>query len=150
MDAVSTPMDLILPASPSSDVGALYLGSLFAFFDPERLTSHSIGIENMEMYQVDILDSVKVDLKPHLEAAIRWIDERLMKVVNVLVHCQEGVLRSTSVVIAYLIHTQNMSYDDALVLVKRRRACVKPNRGFARCVKASRAALCSCPSYPKH
>ncbi len=43
MDAVSTPMDLILPASPSSDVGALYLGSLFAFFDPERLTSHSIG-----------------------------------------------------------------------------------------------------------
>lgn len=106
MAAMSTPMHLILPASPSSDVGTLYLGSLSAFFNPEILTSHSIGaleqvieaawlagaegIENIERYQVDIVDSVKVDLKPHLEAAIRWIDEKLlMKVVNVLVHYQE-------------------------------------------------------------
>ncbi len=105
MEAMSTPMHLFLPASPSSGVGALYLGSLSPCFDPELLTSHSIsigallleaawlagveGIENIERYQVDIPGSVKVDLKPNLEAAVRWIDERLKKGVNLLVHCQE-------------------------------------------------------------
>lgn len=36
--------------------------------------------------------------------------------------------------IAYLIYTHNMSYDAALDLVKRKRACVKPNSGFVRYV----------------
>ena len=40
--------------------------------------------------------------------------------------------RSAAVVIAYLIYTHNMSYDAALDLVKRKRACVKPNSGFVR------------------
>lgn len=40
--------------------------------------------------------------------------------------------RSSAVVIAYLIYTHNMTYDAALDLVKRKRACVKPNSGFVR------------------
>lgn len=42
--------------------------------------------------------------------------------------------RSAAVVIAYLIYTHNMSYDAAFDLVKRKRACVKPNSGFVKCV----------------
>ena len=43
----------------------------------------------MERYRLDILDSTTADLKPHLEATVRWIDERLKRGVNVLVHCQQ-------------------------------------------------------------
>ncbi len=109
MQAMCTPMHLILPASPTTHTGALYLGSLSAIFDAQLLSSHSIGAlvqvldapwlpsvdaqqtggRRMESYRLDILDSTTADLKPHLEATVRWIDERLRRGVNVLVHCQQ-------------------------------------------------------------
>ncbi|KAI0088454.1 phosphatases II [Irpex rosettiformis] len=151
MQAMCTPMHLILPAS--STTGALYLGSLSAILDSALLATHAIGAlvqvldapwvptvdangpRKMETYRLDILDSTTADLKPYLEATVRWIDERLRRGVNVLVHCQQGVSRSSAVVIAYLIYTHNMSYDAAFDLVKRKRACVNPNSGFVRCLQ---------------
>lgn len=47
----------------------------------------------------------------------------------------QGVSRSAAVVIAYLIYTHNMTYDSAFDLVKRKRACIKPNSGFVRCLQ---------------
>ena len=44
--------------------------------------------------------------------------------------------------IAYLIYTHNMSYDAALDLVKRKRACVKPNSGFVRSASPASVYLC--------
>ena len=44
----------------------------------------------------------------------------------------QGISRSASIVIAYLIRSQGMSYDAALSFLKRKRACVKPNAGFAK------------------
>ncbi|KAI0345454.1 phosphatases II [Trametopsis cervina] len=158
MQAMCTPMHLILPpsassTSPTSRSGALYLGSLQAIFDAPLLSAHAIGAlvqvldapwlpsvdaqgpGKMDAYRLDILDSTTADLKPHLEATVRWIDERLRRGVNVLVHCQQGVSRSSAVVIAYLIYTHNMSYDAAFDLVKRKRACVKPNSGFVKALQ---------------
>ena len=43
--------------------------------------------------------------------------------------------RSAAVVIAYLIYTHNMSYDSAFDLVRRKRACIKPNSGFVRALQ---------------
>ena len=42
--------------------------------------------------------------------------------------------------IAYLIYTQNMTYETAFDLVRRKRACIKPNSGFVKCV------VLRCPS----
>ncbi|TCD66033.1 hypothetical protein EIP91_001888 [Steccherinum ochraceum] len=159
MQAMCTPMHQIIPPSaPSSSrppTGALYLGSFSAILDPTLLASANIaalvqvldapwlpsvdahakqGI-HLESYRLDIMDSTSADLKPHLEATVRWIDEKLRKGRNVLVHCQQGVSRSAAVVIAYLIYTHNMSYDSAFDLVKRKRACVKPNSGFVRALQ---------------
>ncbi|KAI0930983.1 hypothetical protein AcV7_005016 [Taiwanofungus camphoratus] len=155
MQAMCTPMHLILPASPQTHTGALYLGSFSAILDPALLSQNAVGalvqvldapwLPSMdahakqglalESYRLDILDSTSADLKPHLEAAVRWIDDRLHRGVNVLVHCQQGVSRSAAIVIAYLIFTQNMSYDSAFDLVRRKRACVKPNSGFVRALQ---------------
>ncbi|KAJ7474938.1 dual specificity phosphatase, partial [Mycena latifolia] len=51
---------------------------------------------------------------------------------GVLVHCKQGVSRSSSIVLAYLIRNHVMSYDAALAFVKRKRSGAKPNPGFAR------------------
>ena len=114
MRAMCTPMHLILPASPQQHTGALYLGSFSAILDPALLSANNIqalvqvldapwlpSVEahaaqgnRLECYRHDILDSSSADLRPHLEATVRWIDDRLRRGVNVLVHCQQ--VRSSS------------------------------------------------------
>ena len=51
--------------------------------------AHAAQGVKLECYRLDILDSTTADLKPHLEATVRWIDDRLRRGVNVLVHCQQ-------------------------------------------------------------
>ncbi|KAJ7915038.1 protein-tyrosine phosphatase-like protein [Mycena leptocephala] len=135
------------PQSPLMS-GALYLGSLSAVNDHPLLKAHGIThlVQALEApwapparkedgfvaYSIDIRDKESVDLRPHLEAACVYIERALRRGEGVLVHCQQGVSRSPSIVIAYLIRNHAMSYDAALAFVKRKRACAKPNPGFAR------------------
>jgi hypothetical protein len=113
MQAMCTPMHLILPPSQASRTGALFLGSFSAILDASLLQSNAIGAlvqvldapwlpsvdahaaqgVKLECYRLDILDNTSADLKPHLEATVRWIDDRLRRGVNVLVHCQQVCLR---------------------------------------------------------
>ncbi|KAI0787763.1 dual specificity phosphatase [Fomes fomentarius] len=155
MEAMCIPMHLILSASPQQHTGALYLGSFTAILDPALLTSHQIqavvqilespwlpSVEahaaqgnELECCRLNISDSTSTDLHPHLESTVHWIDDKLRRGINVLVHCQQGISRSASIVIAYLIYTHNMSYDFAFDFVKRKRACIKPNSSFVRCLQ---------------
>lgn len=48
----------------------------------------------------------------------------------VLVHCNAGVSRSSSVVIGYLMQTEALSFEDAYDQVKLARPSIHPNRGF--------------------
>jgi len=148
-EAMCTPMHQIL----APDVvdgrarGALYLGSLAAVFDPPALREAHVSYivqvldapwnplsekEGFSCYKIPVMDDTAVDLLPHLEEACANIDKAMRSGKTVLVHCQQGVSRSASIVIAYLIHNRAMTYEQALELVKRKRACVKPNAGFVR------------------
>ena len=49
---------------------------------------------------------------------------------KVLVHCMAGASRSATIVIAYLMWNQKMSYHNALNIVKEKRFIVFPNPGF--------------------
>ncbi|KAJ7266452.1 protein-tyrosine phosphatase-like protein [Mycena haematopus] len=142
------------PSAPSGSVGqprmsgGLYLGSLSAVNDHPLLRAHGIThlVQALEApwapparkedgfvaYSIDIRDKESVDLRPHLEAACVYIERALKRGEGVLVHCQQGISRSPSIVIAYLIRNHGMSYDAALAFVRRKRACAKPNSGFAR------------------
>ncbi|XP_073299832.1 protein-tyrosine-phosphatase MKP1-like [Primulina huaijiensis] len=50
---------------------------------------------------------------------------------RVLVHCCQGVSRSNSLVIAYLMWKEGLSFDDAFQHVKAARGVTNPNVGFA-------------------
>ncbi|GJP84702.1 hypothetical protein CLOP_g14752 [Closterium sp. NIES-67] len=50
---------------------------------------------------------------------------------RVFVHCCQGVSRSTSLVIAYLMWTQRMEFEEAFRRVKAVRGVASPNMGFA-------------------
>lgn len=48
----------------------------------------------------------------------------------VLVHCNAGVSRSSSVVIGYLMLREGLTFDDAYGQVKLARPSIRPNPGF--------------------
>ncbi|EIW81634.1 phosphatases II [Coniophora puteana RWD-64-598 SS2] len=162
MESMCTPMHRILPTSSPASVavpskqnshplGSLYLGSISATMDRELLSSHKITHlvqvldapwvpitekDGFRCLRISILDAPTADLRPHLEGACNFISNALQAGSNVLVHCQQGVSRSSSVVIAYLIHNLGMSYDQAFALVKKRRPCIRPNTGFVSVLRA--------------
>eukprot|EP00455_Lapot_gusevi_P056251 TRINITY_DN9311_c0_g1_i1.p1 TRINITY_DN9311_c0_g1~~TRINITY_DN9311_c0_g1_i1.p1 ORF type:complete len:244 (-),score=40.61 TRINITY_DN9311_c0_g1_i1:126-857(-) len=62
---------------------------------------------------------------------LQFISDAIAGGGRVLVHCLEGRSRSASIVIAYLMHSQKLSYQDALALVRSKRPIAEPNEGFA-------------------
>ena len=50
---------------------------------------------------------------------------------GVLVHCAMGKSRSSAVLISYIMHKSDMTYDEALALVRQARNLVEPNPAFA-------------------
>jgi len=50
---------------------------------------------------------------------------------EILISCSNaGVSRSATVVLGFLMFKYNLSLEDALIIVKKARPCVKPNEGF--------------------
>ena len=49
---------------------------------------------------------------------------------NVLVHCSQGVSRSTALAIAYMMWKHGHSYEDTFNVVKQARGVANPNIGF--------------------
>lgn len=47
-----------------------------------------------------------------------------------LVHCMAGISRSPTIVMAHLMRTQHMSFQEAYDFVRSKRKCCSPNIGF--------------------
>lgn len=77
------------------------------------------------------LDSRRQDLSDQFEPLTLLIHEELSKGGRVMVHCQYGVSRSVSIVIAYLMQYQAASYEEAFNQVKAVRPTILPNLAFA-------------------
>lgn len=132
--------------------GKLWLGSIGAAVDSEKLCAKRIqylftvadfcvlmepasgsGARKwgsiIDHAVLDVGDYPEVNISHAFEEGIEWMD-RAMKRGRVLVHCVQGVSRSASFVLAYLISKRKMTLQDALDYVKERRPCCKPNYGF--------------------
>jgi hypothetical protein len=86
---------------------------------------------SIEYCRVSVRDEDFADIGIYLESATKFIHHHVdVQQGAVVVHCRQGISRSASVVIAYLMRYHGMSLEEAYVLAKTRRPLVNPNPGF--------------------
>ena len=128
---------------PSQILPWLFLGNYRNAFDKDELISLNIkyilncAFECYNHYPNEITychlklnDLPNFQILPHLNKAVSFIEEAHNKGVNILIHCQMGISRSTSCLIAYFVKALGYKVMNALRFIKRKRKQVMPNYGF--------------------
>jgi protein-tyrosine phosphatase len=120
-------------------VGNLYLG------DVESATSHNITDYNIEIvvnvsntryelfdgveyHHYDIDDESSENISEYFDRFVKLIDDNPTK--HILVHCQNSVSRSVTLVLAYLIKDGKTLVEAFEYLKSKRTQYTCPNRGF--------------------
>jgi protein-tyrosine phosphatase len=80
---------------------------------------------------IPIDDISEENILSHLKDAINFIHN----CDKVYVHCIAGVSRSPSIVIAYIMYVNKISYNEAYWIVKNKRKFISPNEGFVKQLK---------------
>ncbi|ELP87533.1 dual specificity protein phosphatase, putative [Entamoeba invadens IP1] len=127
--------------NPTLIVPYLFLGAVNATKDPAFLKTIGIAAilslgkkpfveSDIQNLFIPIDDSPSTDLLKIVRECITFINDFVIKKKGVLVHCEFGISRSASVIIAYLMKKNKMTYKEALKFVTNKRMCVLPNKGF--------------------
>ncbi|CAN0896303.1 Protein-tyrosine-phosphatase MKP1 [Linum grandiflorum] len=97
-----------------------------------------VGFVSPEYFKNDLVyktlwlqDSPSEDITSILYDVFDYFEDVREQGGKVLVHCCQGVSRSTSLVIAYLMWREGQSFEDAFQYVKAARGVTNPNMGFA-------------------
>lgn len=132
----------------------IYVASQDVANDPELIQKHDIthvlnvaGCTSQKLpglYYLDIyvLDLPEEPLCCHFLQCFEFMDNAL-KTSCVLVHCNAGISRSPSIVVAYLMCRRKMSLSEALRQVKAARPKANPNVGFLKQLQLYEASLAS-------
>lgn len=93
--------------------------------------------EKFSYFRANMIDSVAMDITSNgiLDECLKFIENAITKGGKVFVHCQAGISRSGSIVVAYLMKTQHLTYEEALIRARKVRGCICPNAGFEKQLK---------------
>ncbi|GMI17379.1 hypothetical protein TrLO_g9364 [Triparma laevis f. longispina] len=101
------------------------------------INTSGINLENFhessgqfQYLKLDLLDHRSQDISPFFLTCISFIESCREGGGKCLVHCTQGVSRSCTICIAYLMVLRRMSYSDTFAFVKERRKVANPNCGF--------------------
>lgn len=83
---------------------------------------------------VEILDDPSTNIRVFFDGCFDFIDDGRVEGC-ILVHCNAGVSRAPTIVIAYLMKENKMRLKEAYDLVKSVRPCIRPNDGFMKTLK---------------
>ncbi|XP_008826163.1 dual specificity protein phosphatase 19 [Nannospalax galili] len=121
----------------------LLLGSQDAAHDLEVLRKYKVthilnvayGVENAFLSEftcktISILDLPETNILSYFPECFEFIEQAKIKDGVVLVHCNAGVSRAASIVIGFLMNSEEMSFASAFSLVKDARPSICPNPGF--------------------
>jgi hypothetical protein len=139
-------MDIpIFPGAVDVDeiVKGLYIGNIMVTKDIKFLSTHGIksvlSVTNSPVFldpkkfehlQFKISDFPYQDIITFFDVCNTFIDASLKRGVGVLVHCDAGISRSASFVIAYLMKLFGKSFEQTYGYVKTKRHRIDPNIGF--------------------
>merc|ERR1712166_400148 len=76
-----------------------------------------------------IFDGISEDIAQFFDRCIAFI-QKGRAWGNVLVHCNRGVSRSSSIIVAYLMKRKGLGLKEALEFTKGKRGVVRPNTAF--------------------
>lgn len=124
----------------------VYLADLYTSTNPSALRqlkiTHILSVMPGEVdippwdpsrhLQLAFEDMPFVEIVPHLKTAVHWIQRALESSpeARVIVHCFQGISRSSTIVAAYLIATRGYSVSRALDAIRAARPVAQPNFGF--------------------
>lgn len=89
-----------------------------------------IQFSNIKFVHFYAEDSPGFDIEQHFEPFCKLMNDNPNK--KILVHCLIGASRSATLVMAYLLKTQNENTEFSVILknLQEKRVCVDPNDGF--------------------
>ncbi|CAJ1404189.1 unnamed protein product [Effrenium voratum] len=87
---------------------------------PEKFTYLTYYLKDVNSEDISVL----------LYRTLEWINEAITRGGRVLVHCREGVSRSATIVIAYLMWKFSLSFEAAHERIRQQRPICNPNTGF--------------------
>ena len=139
--------EIIPDPNPSEIYPNLYLGEIYhsndkIFLDEKNIkhiltlhenpciASSNPDFSHIKFKHIRISDRHYVNIIQYFNECIEFIKSAHTKGENVYVHCAMGISRSVSIVIAYIMNTQNKTFQDALNYVRSRRPQADPNFGF--------------------
>ncbi len=96
-----------------------------------RLTQQDNSFEYTELL---IDDSLEQDLLSYISISNKFIDDNFKS--KILIHCNSGISRSASILIAYLMHHFNWEYERAFEFVKLKYPKAHPNINFENQLKS--------------
>jgi dual specificity phosphatase 12 len=133
-----------LAASPEAFDSLVQAGVTAIVNCTRRIPCH-FRDQGMKYCRIAIYDEAEADILTYLQGATTFLNAILTDGGSVLVHCEQGISRSASVVLAYFMRFHQMTRDQAYVEVKRRRPKINPNPGFWKQLEAFEALLQSKP-----
>ncbi|ELT88887.1 hypothetical protein CAPTEDRAFT_129711 [Capitella teleta] len=86
--------------------------------------------DDLQYYRVEVDDDSTAELLHEFPSLIHFMKSALHQGGRLLVHCNLGRSRSSTVVIAYLMFCRKWSLRDAYFFLKDRRPIIHPNRNF--------------------
>ena len=86
--------------------------------------------EDITYLCIDVKDHSDQPILQHFDTVIQFLEETRRQNGKALVHCRQGVSRSATLVIAYLIKSFGLPLVLAKDVVKQRRPVINPNLGF--------------------
>ena len=117
----------------------IYLGNADASRRKDILKNHGIThilvtgafleccfAEDFVYHQIDIISSSTLEISKYFEECFKFID----KSERVFVHCAAGLHRSPTIVIGYLMITENQTLEEAFSFVKEKRTRINPPTNY--------------------
>jgi protein-tyrosine phosphatase len=125
-----------------SNLGLTAILSVLGFAQNEDFNHTSSGVKRMWVCVEDRVES-EATMRTSLPDAVATIHHWISAENEVVyVHCQSGISRSATVVIAYIMKHHGLSLMDSYKLVFDARPVINPNDGFFRALQDYAAAEC--------
>ncbi|CAF0842930.1 unnamed protein product [Rotaria sordida] len=94
---------------------------------------HCVFTDKIKYLHLELEDMEDVLLKDRFDETIHFMEAAFQNSSSrILVHCNLGISRSTTILLAYLMKTYNATVLEAFKFLRHRRPIVSPNIGFLR------------------